>query len=235
MDLTAANLANLCRALLSAHGEVEEWLDEFPLQALAGDPLDLLIGTILSQATNDRNSARAYADLRRIFPDWEAVLAAPVEEVAAAIAAGGLNRQKARSIKAILRRIAEDRGALSLDFLRGLPAIETRRYLTSLPGVGPKTAACVQLFALGQAAFPVDTHIFRVAGRLGLLPPETDRVKAQAALEAIVRPADCLPLHLALIQQGRKVCRPARPRCGECPLEQECALGKRARADSPEK
>lgn len=225
MELSADNLTGLSRALLAAHGEVEEWIGDFPLHALADDPLDLLIGTILSQATNDRNSARAHADLRRDFPDWESVLAAPEEAVAAAIAAGGLNRQKARAIQAVLRRLAEDRGELSLSFLRNLPAGEVRRYLASLPGVGPKTAACVQLFSLGQAAFPVDTHIFRVADRLGLLPAKADRIKAQAALEAAVRPEDCLPLHLALIQHGRKICRPAQPRCGQCPLRPDCPAG----------
>lgn len=222
MQRTPDNLARLCRILLGTYGEVHEWLAGFPLNVLAGNPLDELIATVLSQATSDRNSSRAFTNLRLAYPVWEDVLAAPPEEVAAAIACGGLGRQKARTIQAILARLRDEGGALSLDFLAARPADEARRHLLSLPGVGPKTAACVQLFSLGQAAFPVDTHVHRVAGRLGLVPPKTGAVKTQELLEEVARPEDCLPLHLLLIQHGRKVCRPAKPRCGECAVHGEC-------------
>lgn len=222
MRLSAANLAKLHRVLRDLHGPSARWIEEFPLNSLAADPLDLLIGTVLSQATNDRNSSRAFAALRGAFPSWEAVLAAPEGEVARAIASGGLAQQKARAIKGILARLRADYGRLSLDRLKGMPAGEVRRYLVSLPGVGPKTAACVQLFALGQPAFPVDVHIHRLARRLGLAPAKTDPAGVQARLEKVVRPEDCHPLHLLLIHHGRRICRPAKPRCGECPLAEDC-------------
>ena len=222
MHRSPAELSRLRNLLLAAHGEVREWIGDFPLNALADDPLDLLIGTVLSQATNDRNSSRAYAGLRQSFPAWEDVLTASEDEVARSIAAGGLNRQKARAIRAILSRLRQEHGALSLDFLRAQSPDAVRAYLLSLPGVGPKTAACVQLFALGQPAFPVDTHIRRIAVRLGLIPAKADPSRAQALLEAVTRPADCLPLHLLLIQHGRRICRPGKPRCQECPLRMDC-------------
>lgn len=224
MQRSPVNLSHLRHLLLAAHGEVREWIGDFPLNALAADPLDTLIGTVLSQATNDRNSSRAYTQLRQSFPTWEDVLAAPEDEIARSIAAGGLSRQKAGAIQAILARLRAEHGALGLDFLRAQLPEAVRAYLLSLPGVGPKTAACVQLFALGQPAFPVDTHINRVAARLGLIPAKAEPSRAQALLEAVVRPVDCLPLHLLLIQHGRRICRPGKPRCGECTLRHECKI-----------
>lgn len=223
VNLSCKNLARLRRSLLAIHGPIEGWLDEFPLHSLADDPLGLLVGTVLSQATNDRNSSRAYRELRRAFPNWEDVLSASVEEIARVIASGGLGPQKARAIKGILARISRDFGEFSLDPLRrGSPA-DARRYLVSLPGVGPKTAACVQLFALGQTAFPVDTHIHRIAGRLGLAPPKANPGQVQALLEEAVSRADAHHLHLLLIKHGREFCRPAKPRCAQCALRPECA------------
>ncbi|MCL6614133.1 MAG: endonuclease III [Firmicutes bacterium] len=219
-----ASLARLCRLLCSAHEEPREERADFPLLELAAEPLAMLVATILSQATNDRSSRRAYAALRRAFPRWEDLLAASEEEIARSIASAGLAAQKARAIKAVLARLCAERGEPSLEFLRGLPREEARRYLLSLPGVGPKTAACVQLFSLGQAAFPVDTHIRRVAARLGLIPAKADPARAQAILEGIVRPADCLPLHLAMIRHGRRICRPKNPRCEDCPLRPDCLI-----------
>ncbi len=222
MDLTAGDLSRLRRLLAAVHGEFREWSGDFPLQILAADPLDELIGTVLSQATNDRNSARAFAGLRAAFPDWEAVLAAPEEEVAASIACGGLSVRKAGTIKAILARLMRERSRLSLDFLKAFPPGLTRAYLLSLPGVGPKTAACVQLFSLGQAAFPVDTHIRRVASRLGLFSAQTGPAKAQTLIERAIAAEDCLPLHLLLIRHGRRICRAGKPGCGACALVGEC-------------
>ncbi|NLG83266.1 MAG: endonuclease III [Firmicutes bacterium] len=195
---------------------------DFPLLQLTADPLAVLVATVLSQATNDRISFRAYTALRRAFPRWEDLMVAPEEKIAQIIAPAGLAGQKAHTIKAILTRLSAERGQLSLDFLRHLSGQEVRHHLLSFPGIGPKTAACVQLFSLGQVAFPVDTHIRRVAARLGLIPAKTDPARAQAILEKIIRPEDCLPLHLAMIGHGRRICRPRNPRCGECPLEPDC-------------
>ena len=184
-----------------------------------GDLLDILIGTILSQNTSDLNRDRAYAELRRRFPRWEDVLSAPVEEVERAIQGAGLYRQRARRIKQVLARLAEERGELSLEFLRKLSDEEAERWLLSLPGVGKKTAYIVLLFGLGRPFFPVDTHIARVTRRLGLLG---EREEPHAALAPIVPEGKELELHLHLIRLGREVCRPRRPRCQVCPLADLC-------------
>jgi len=184
-----------------------------------GDPLDLLIGTILSQNTSDLNRDRAYAELRKHFPRWEDVLAAPVEEIARAIRGAGLHRQRAARIKAVLERLAEERGELSLEFLSRLPKEEAERWLLSLPGVGRKTAYVVLLFGFGWPFFPVDTHILRVSRRLGLLEGGEEPHRALAPLVPPGREAE---LHLNLIRLGREVCRARRPRCQACPLPDLC-------------
>ena len=226
LELTVANLSRLRAILLDCHGEIKEWMEDFPLHALSGNPLDQLIGTVLSQATNDRNSSRAFANLKTEYPDWEDALAAPAVEVERAIACGGLGKQKSLKIQAILARLSPEGDGLTLDHLRSLAPAETRRFLLSLPGVGPKTAACVQLFSLGQSAFPVDTHVHRVISRLCLVPKRIDAAKTQALLEETAAADDCLPLHLALIQHGRRICRPANPDCPRCPLKPECLYEK---------
>jgi len=149
-------------------------------------PLSELIVTILSQNTADVNTGRAYRRLREQFPSREQVLAAPTEQVAAAVQVAGLSQIKAPRIQAILRHLLQERGSLSLDFLADLPAAEARRYLTSLYGVGPKTAACVLLFSLHKPALPVDTHVHRVARRLGLVPPKASAEKASTLLESLI-------------------------------------------------
>ncbi len=184
-----------------------------------GDLLDILIGTILSQNTSDLNRDRAYTELRRRFPIWEDVLSAPVEKVERAIQGAGLYRQRARRIKEVLARLAEERGELSLEFLRKLPDEEAERWLLSLPGVGKKTAYIVLLFGLGRPFFPVDTHIARVTRRLGLVG---EKEEPHAALAPIVPEGMELELHLNLIRLGREVCRPRRPRCEACPLGDLC-------------
>ncbi|MGE5549221.1 MAG: endonuclease III domain-containing protein [Bacteroidota bacterium] len=231
MKISPGDLTRLRRLLLAEHGRIEDWSEDFPLHAAASDPLAALIATVLSQATNDRNSSRAFADLCRTFLTWSEVLSAPEAAVAAAIARGGLGSQKAKTIQAILARLLADRGSLALDFLASMPPGEARAYLLSLPGVGPKTAACVQLFSLGQKAFPVDTHVHRVARRLGLVPQKADAAKTQALLEEMIAPEECLPLHLLLIQHGRRFCRPAKPRCGECPLRKDCPASESAQQE----
>jgi endonuclease III len=188
-----------------------------------GDPLGGLIGTILSQATSDINSGRAYAALRATFPTWEAVLAAPEEAVADAIRSGGLANLKARRIQETLGAILAARGALDLDFLTDLPLAEARTWLTGLPGVGPKTAACVLLFNLGRPALPVDTHVHRVSRRLGLIGARVGAGAAHDALQAQVAPARVYDFHVNLIWHGRRICHAQRPRCEVCPLAGVCA------------
>jgi endonuclease-3 len=188
-----------------------------------GDPLGGLVGTILSQATSDINSGRAYAALRATFPTWEEVLTAPEEAVAEAIRSGGLANLKARRIRETLGAILARRGDLDLGFLAELPLDEARRWLTGLPGVGPKTAACVLLFNLGRPALPVDTHVHRVARRLGLIGARVSAEAAHDALQAQVAPQRVYDFHVNFIMHGRRICQAQRPRCEVCPLTNVCA------------
>lgn len=187
-----------------------------------GDAVSELVLTILSQHTNDTLSGKAFARLLEEFPSWEAVADAPAEQIAEAIRAGGLARQKAPRIKAVLERIRAERGHHDLSFLGSLPLEEAKAWLRALPGVGPKTAACVLMFALGRPALPVDTHVYRVSRRLGLLGPKVTEAKAHELLEARVPPADVYAFHVALIKHGRYTCTAQRPKCGECPLNDVC-------------
>jgi endonuclease III len=186
-------------------------------------PVDELVCTILSQNTTDSARDRAFATLRAAFPDWEAVRDAPTADVEDCIRVCGLANQKAPRIQGALRAIAAHTGgALTLDFLRDLPRDEARAWLTAIDGVGIKTASIVLLFALGIPALPVDTHVHRVSGRLGLIGPGTSAEKAHHVLEAIVPPEHYMSFHMALIGHGRAVCRAQRPRCAECPLADVC-------------
>lgn len=221
MRLEPDSIRRLHNVLAPIHGQDRE-TSFSPIDQLARDPLDTLVITILSQATSDSNCRRAFLELRSRFPSWEEVLAAPVEEVERAISVGGLAGQKAPRIQEILRRLDREQGRPSLEFLRDWPPRKARDYLASLPGVGPKTAACVLLFALDMPAFPVDTHILRVARRLGLVDDRAGAAATQRELEEVVPPDVAYPLHLNLIEHGRKFCRPQDPRCQACPLGQEC-------------
>lgn len=185
-------------------------------------PLDELVSTILSQNTNDLNRDVAFNALKARFPTWEAVRDAPVRQVKAAIRIAGLANQKAPRIKAALRSITKERGELSLEFLRVLPAEEARAWLTRLKGVGPKTAAIVLQFSLGKPAFPVDTHIYRVTGRLGLRPAKMNVEKAHAYFEKLFSPDSYYAAHLNIIRLGREICAARKPRCLECPLKDLC-------------
>jgi endonuclease-3 len=187
-----------------------------------GDPLDGLIGTILSQHTSDVNSGRAHRSLRAAFPDWATVLAAPDEAVADAIRSGGLAALKARRIKEVLARVFAARGDFDLGFLADLPLPEARAWLVALPGVGPKTAACTLLFNLGRPALPVDTHVHRVTRRLGLIGPRVSAEAAHEALEAQLEPEQIYSFHVNAIAHGRRVCRAPVPKCGVCPLREVC-------------
>jgi endonuclease-3 len=186
------------------------------------DPLEELILTVLSQHTSDLNAGRAFEALRDAFPSWEDVVRAKPERVADVIRSGGLANTKAPRIQQILREIRERQGRYDLSFLRRRTDEEAREYLTSLPGVGPKTAAVVMSFSLGRAAMPVDTHVHRVSGRLGLIPPKTSADKAHRLLEDLVLPELRTSLHVGLIQLGREICKAGRPRCEECPLVDLC-------------
>ena len=188
--------------------------------------VDEMIATVLSQHTSDHNSGRAFARLKAGFPDWEQVLSAPAGAVADAIRCGGIADQKARRIQQILAAVREREGRIDLSRLHDLDDGAVEEYLASLPGVGPKTAACVLVFAMGRAAFPVDTHVHRVAVRLGWIPPETTSERAHRILGPAVPPGIRYDLHVALIEHGRTVCRAQRPRCGACVLRDGCAHGR---------
>jgi endonuclease-3 len=186
------------------------------------DPLEELILTVLSQHTSDLNAGRAFDSLRAAFPAWDEVVRAPPTAVASAIRSGGLANTKAPRIQAILRTVFERDGAYDLSWLRDAPDGEIREYLTSLPGVGPKTAAVVLAFSLGRSAMPVDTHVHRVATRLALLPPKTTATRADGILHELVPAPIRVELHVGLITLGREICKAGRPRCEECPLKDLC-------------
>jgi endonuclease-3 len=187
--------------------------------------IDEIVATVLSQHTSDVNSERAFAQLKDAFPSWEAVADAPVGMVADAIRCGGIADQKARRIQQILAAIEEREGRLDLGRLRDLDDASVEDYLVSLPGVGPKTAACVLTFSMGRPAFPVDTHVHRVAIRMGWIPANTTADKAHRILTPLIPPGVRYDLHVALIVHGRTVCRAQRPRCPECVVRDLCAYG----------
>jgi endonuclease-3 len=192
------------------------------------DPVATLVSTILSQNTNDVNRDRAFERLQGRFPTWEAVRDAPLEKLVEAVRPAGLAPTKAPRIQEALRRITAERGKISLDFVATLPLEEARGWLLSIPGVGPKTAAIVLLFALGRPAFPVDTHVHRVTRRLGLIPDKSSREKAHELLEALVPPDIYYTFHLNLIEHGRAVCHARNPECARCVLQDQCAYYARA-------
>jgi endonuclease-3 len=191
-----------------------------------GDPLSELIATILSQNTSDANSGRAFQNLTGRFGNWEQVADAEVGEIAAAIEGGGLSRVKAPRIKVILDMIRQERGSLDLGFLGDMPLPQARAWLEALPGVGPKTAACVLLFSLGRPALPVDTHVYRVARRLGLIANGVSPAQAHSLLEAMVPDGAIYRFHVNMVAHGRRVCRAQRPRCGDCVLVKVCRYGQ---------
>jgi endonuclease-3 len=187
------------------------------------DPLDELILTVLSQHTSDVNAERAFAGLRAAFPGgWDEVVGAPTARLAEAIRGGGLANTKAPRIQAILREVREREGGYDLSRLREMSDPEARAYLTSLPGIGPKTAAVVLSFALGRDAMPVDTHVHRVARRLGLVPPKVSAERADRLLHELVPNGMRTPLHVAFIRLGREICKAPVPRCRQCPLKDLC-------------
>ena len=187
------------------------------------DPVSELVAVILSQNTSDVNSQRAFAALRTRYADWQAVIDAPTDELEETIRPGGLARTKAPRIQMVLREIVMERGELELDFLRELPLMEARDWLSRLPGIGPKSAAIVLLFSMGRPALPVDTHVYRVSRRLGMLPPKTDAARAHDILQAALRDDEVYAFHVELVRHGRDTCRAPRPQCQLCPLTERCA------------
>jgi endonuclease-3 len=185
-------------------------------------PLEELVLTVLSQHTSDTNRDRAYADLRRRLPSWDEVADAPLPVLGRAIRRGGLGPTMAVRIGAILRAIRGSGVPLDERAFTSVGDAELWETLVALPGVGPKTAACVLLFSLERPFFPVDTHVHRVARRLGLVPPRADAIQTQAAFQAAVPPTGMYELHMSLIRHGREVCVAIRPRCSECVLRELC-------------
>lgn len=189
------------------------------------DPLAMLINIILSQATSDKNSHRTFQNLKSRFKKWNGVLAADEKEIADTIRLGGLANQKAKVIKDLLTQLKETRGTLSLKFIEKMPDEEARDFLQTFRGIGPKTVACTLLFACHKEVFPLDTHIFRVFKRMGVLPEKIADTKAHKLLDELVPSGKFYSLHVNLIRLGRNVCRPREPLCEKCPLIEYCDYG----------
>ena len=207
--------------LLCFYGE-PEW--RHPLPAV-----DELISTILSQNTNDVNRDKAFDSLRERFPTWEEVRDAPTTEVVKAVRIAGLANQKGPRLQNVLRQITAERGSLDLDFLKDWPAEEARAWLLKFKGVGPKTAAIVMQFSLGLPGFPVDTHVYRVSGRLGLRPDKMSVEEAHPHLASLFPPETYGTAHLNIIRLGREICHARKPQCSACPLRGVCPFAEKGK------
>ncbi len=220
MELTQTDLESIekleqvSKQLLRYFGE-PAWFERLPA-------VDELICTILSQNTNDINRDKAYKELRQRYPTWEEVRDADPAELQYTIRIAGLAPQKGPNIQAALQAISEKNGEIDLEWLKDLSVDEARDWLVNLKGVGPKTAAIVMVFSLGMPAFPVDTHVYRVTGRIGLRPAKLSVEKTHEYLEAIGNPDDFGPLHLNLINLGRQICQARKPKCAVCPVLGMC-------------
>ena len=213
-DAARAKAEAVHTILLHVYGH-PDWRPDFP-------PMEELILTILSANTSDVNSGRAFQRLKGAYPDWQAVLDAPLPELVDVIRPAGMGPTKAPRIQAALRRVLAERGAFELDFLADLPVEEGLAWLTQIDGVGHKTASIVLLFCFNKAAFPVDTHVQRVTQRLGLAGPKDDPAKIKAIWEALAPAEWFYPLHLNLIRHGRQICHARKPACEICPLQAHC-------------
>lgn len=218
-------MPSLSQRALKIHEKLLEFYGK-PIWRNPLPPVDELVSTILSQNTNDMNRDRAFNALRAKFATWEAVRDASADKVVTAIRPAGLANQKGPRIQQVLRQITEERGSLDLSFLKDLPLEEARGWLTKFHGVGPKTAAIVLCFSLGRPAFPVDTHIYRVSGRIGLRPKAMTVEQAHPHLEALFPPETYYAAHLNLIRLGRDVCHARKPDCPNCPIRKLCDFGK---------
>ncbi len=193
-----------------------------------GEAVDALIGTILSQNTNDKNRDKAHAQLdKRYKHDYESIMNAPASALAKTIRAGGLANIKAKRIKETLHTIKQKRGKIDLSFLNDLNVEQSRSFMRSLPGVGPKTAAVVLHFCFDRPTFPIDTHIFRIIKRLELVEESESYERAHGLMEKIVPKEKIGSLHLNLIAHGRKICTAKNPKCAECVLLKLCKYGKK--------
>lgn len=201
--------------LLEFYGE-PTWRNPLPA-------IDELVSTILSQNTNDRNRDLAFDRLKTRFPTWEEILSAPTDEVIECIRIAGLANQKGPRIQGVLKEIQTIRGSLDLTFLADMPVEDARAWLTHFKGVGPKTAAIVLQFSLGVPAFPVDTHIYRITGRLGLRPGKMNVEDTHILMESLVEPRQYYAGHLNLIRLGREICTARKPFCEKCPLTDLCS------------
>ena len=212
-------LGYIIQNLESAYGvPVNKWAD--------WEPLDMLVSVVLSQATSDTNSDRTFAALKERFPTWEAVLRAHEPTIAATIKSGGLANQKAAVIKGLLRQIKDERGSLDLSSLRSMTVEDATRYLSQFRGIGPKTVACTLLFSCGQETFPLDTHIFRILRRVGLVPEKCSDARAHELMNRLVPAGKFYSFHVNLIRHGRTLCRPRDPLCTRCPIVEYCDYGQ---------
>lgn len=218
-------MTSLAKRAIKIHERLLEFYGE-PIWRNPLPAIDELVSTILSQNTNDINRDRGFNALRARFPTWEQVRDAPTEAVVEAIRPAGLANQKGPRIQQVLRSITEERGSLDLSFLGDLSVEEARTWLTRFNGVGPKTAAIVLCFSLGKPAFPVDTHIYRVTGRIGLRPERMTVEQAHPHLEGLFPPETYYPAHLNIIRLGREICTARRPYCEKCPIIELCDFGR---------
>jgi len=221
VETKTTDLSNLIQKAQIVHRRLME-LYGSPEWRLPLTGIDELVSTILSQNTNDRNRDVAFFALKKAFPDWEAVRDADPDAVIAVIRPAGLANQKGPRIQAALQQISAERGSLDLSFLKEWPKEKAHAWLTAFKGVGPKTAAIVLQFALGIPAFPVDTHIYRVTGRIGLRPAKMNVEQAHVHLAKLFPPEEYGPAHLNLIRLGREICHARKPECPICPLQDVC-------------
>ena len=214
MNPHAKKALQVHQKLIEAFGE-PTWRNPLP-------PVDELVSTILSQNTNDVNRDRAFDSLRAKFPTWDEVRDANTDEVIEAVRVAGLANQKGPRLQQVLRDITAERGSLDLSFLAEMSVDDARNWLTRFKGVGPKTAAIVLCFSLNMPAFPVDTHVYRVTGRIGLRPENISVEQAHPYLEGVFPPETYYAAHLNIIRLGREVCNARKPKCPDCPVRDLC-------------
>lgn len=214
-------MTDLSQKTLQVHQKLLEFYGE-PIWRNPLPPVDELVSTILSQNTNDVNRDRAFESLRARFPTWEQVRDADTNEVIEAVRVAGLANQKGPRLQQVLRDITQERGSLDLSFLADMPLEDARSWLTRFNGVGPKTAAIVLCFSLNRPAFPVDTHVYRVTGRIGLRPEKMSVEQANPYLEGLLPPETYYAAHLNIIRLGREICMARKPNCPVCPVYELC-------------
>ncbi len=214
MTLPEVDIDLILSLLVEAYGD-RKWKSRL-------EPVGELVLTILSQNTSDANSRHAFESLLSAFPNWDRLAAASTREIAKAIRSGGLSEAKAKYIGSSLKLIKKKMPDFDLRFLKDMGLEEAREWLLRLPGVGMKTASCVLLFSLGMPAFPVDTHVYRVARRLGLISGGVSVDAAHVEMERLVYPSDVYRCHVLFIEHGRRTCRAQRPLCKSCVLASIC-------------